>query len=79
MSQILRDREGRKLGEIREQGEFLRIWDKEGRTQGYYNPKTNKTHDKDGRTVGSGNLLTTLLRQHENVVGNPCNLGHGWL
>ncbi len=35
--------------------------DAKGFVKGTYDPKTNKTKDKRGFTVGTGNLLMTLL------------------
>ena len=59
--QILRDKVGSKIGEIREQGGKQVIYDKLGSKKGEYDPKTNVTKDKLGKKVGTGNLLTTLL------------------
>ena len=36
--------------------------DKHGNRLGEYDANTNRTRDKSGSLVGSGNLLTTLLR-----------------
>ena len=60
--QYLRDKRGRILG-WREQGvnDKLYIRDWMGRICGWYENKTNYTRDKQGRIVGRGNLLTTLL------------------
>ena len=60
-SQVLRDRNGNKIGEIKEEGSVLVIRDKNGNKKGSYDPKTNTTRDKNGNKVGTGNLLTTLL------------------
>jgi hypothetical protein len=60
--QLLRDRTGRILGWYDDgtAGKiYLRDW--MGRICGWYEPKTNYTRDKQGRIVGRGNLLTTLL------------------
>ena len=62
MGQILRDRNGRKIGEIREiRGGKLEIRDNNGRKLGTYDPREDKTRDSNGRSIGYGNLLTTLL------------------
>ncbi len=58
-TEVLKDRLGRKIGEIRTNGSKQEIYDKLGRKLGYYDGKY--TYDKLGRKVGSGNLLTTLL------------------
>lgn len=61
MSQVLRDKNGRKLGEIRgDQGRLL-VYDKNGKRKGEYDPKTNTTKDKQGKPIGEGNLLVSLL------------------
>jgi len=58
-TQVLKDRVGRKIGEIRTNGSRQEIYDKVGRKLGYFDGKY--TYDKVGRKVGQGNLLTTLL------------------
>lgn len=57
--QVLKDRGGRKIGEIRTNGSRQEIYDKGGRRLGYFDGKY--TYDRGGRKVGEGNLLTTLL------------------
>jgi hypothetical protein len=59
--QILRDRGGKRLGEIRERDGILEIFSYSGRRMGSYDPRTNVTKDYSGKTIGAGNLLTTLL------------------
>lgn len=58
-TQVLKDRVGRKIGEIRTNGSRQEIYDKVGRKLGYFDGRY--TYDKVGRKVGEGNLLTTLL------------------
>ena len=60
-SQVLRDKHGVKMGEIKEISGKLVIFDKRNVRMGEYDPKTNVTRDSHGVTVGQGNLLTTLL------------------
>lgn len=60
-TQVLKDRLGNKIGEIRENGNILTIHDKLGNKLGEYRTKQNTTHDKLGNKIGSGNLLTTFL------------------
>ena len=60
--QYLRDKRGRILGWIDNSitGKlYIRDW--MGRICGWYDIRTNLTRDKQGRIVGRGNLLTTLL------------------
>lgn len=60
MNQILRDRLGRKIGEIQDQGSKQIIRDHLGKKLGEFDGKITK--DALGRKVGEGNLLTTLLK-----------------
>ena len=50
------------LGKIDEFGGKLWIFDSHGNRLGQYDPKINATFDASGNRVGTGNLLTTLLR-----------------
>lgn len=59
MNQVLRDKNGRKIGEIQDQGSGQIIRDANGRRLGEYDGKV--TRDASGRKIGEGNLLTTLL------------------
>ena len=60
-NQILRDKMGRKIGEIQEtNGKFV-IRNANGSKKGEFDPKTNTTRDASGKKIGSGNLLITLL------------------
>lgn len=60
MNQALRDKLGKKIGEIIDQGTRQIIRDHQGRKLGEYDGKI--TRDAQGRKVGDGNLLTTLLK-----------------
>ena len=57
--QELKDRNNRRIGEIRDEGSRQVIYDKNNRKCGSFDGKD--TYDKNNRKVGSGNLLTTLL------------------
>jgi len=59
--QIIRNKAGHTLGRISDFGDILKIKDENSRTLGSYDPKLNKTKDLNGRTIGTGNFLTTLL------------------
>lgn len=59
MNQVLRDKQGRKIGEIQDQGTKQIIRDAQGRKLGEFDGKV--TRDAQGRKVGEGNLLTSLL------------------
>lgn len=60
MNQVLRDKMGRKIGEIQDQGYRQVIRDAQGRKLGEFDGRV--TRDAQGRKVGEGNLLTTLLK-----------------
>ena len=60
--QVLKDRLGNVLGKISTASDgTLIIKDRLGNVKGKYDPKTNKTKDRLGNVIGTGNLLTTLL------------------
>ena len=60
MNQILKDRYGVKIGEIRDEGGRQNIYDKYGVRLGYFDGRN--TYDKYGRKIGEGNLLAMLLK-----------------
>ena len=57
--QVLRDRYGVVIGEIRIK---QTLWDKHFNRLGEYDSHSNWTRDKYGNPVGRGNLLVTLLK-----------------
>lgn len=59
MREVIKDKYGRKLGEIRTEGNKEVIYDAYGRKLGWYDGKY--TYDKMGHKIGEGNFLTTLL------------------
>ena len=60
--QVLKDKRGISIGRISTASNGVQtIKDKSGIAKGTYDPKTNKTKDKRGIAIGSGNILTTLL------------------
>ena len=60
--QVLKDNSGRTIGRIvASSNGVLTLKDPQGRTKGTYDPRTNKTKDPAGRSIGTGNLLVTLL------------------
>ena len=61
-SEVLRDKYGNRIGEIQTSGAKQILRDKYGNRLGEYDANTNRTRDKYGNPVGSGNLLTTLLK-----------------
>jgi hypothetical protein len=60
--QILRDKYGVFLGEIRIDGSKQTLWDRHFIRMGEYDSRTDWTRDKYGVIIGNGNLLTTLLK-----------------
>ena len=61
MHETLRGRNGQMLGTLREESGMIVLRDKHNNKLGYYNPRTNDTRDGNGRLLGRGNLLATLL------------------
>ncbi len=60
--QVLKDKRGFTLGKIATASNGVQtIKDKRGFKKGTYDPKTNKTKNTKGFSIGTGNLLTTLL------------------
>lgn len=57
----IRDASGKKLGEIRQQGNKQIAFDASGRKVGEYDEDQDVTRDRSGRKVGSGNQLSSLL------------------
>ena len=60
--EVLRDRNGNRIAEVQTTGSKQILRDKYGSRLGEYDAHTNRTVDKYGHLVGTGNLLTTLLR-----------------
>lgn len=60
MNQVLKDKYGRKIGEIVDQGSRQIIKDAYGRKLGEFDGRITK--DAYGRKIGEGNLLTLLLK-----------------
>lgn len=62
MTEILKDKRGNRVGEVRSESGRLVLVDSHGTRLGEYDPKTNMTKDAHGNRVGQGNLLTSLLK-----------------
>ncbi|MEQ8156137.1 MAG: hypothetical protein ABRQ25_14825 [Clostridiaceae bacterium] len=60
--QVLRDKNGILLGKIKEVSGQLELRNRHGILMGKYNPNTDQTRDRHGALVGTGNLLTMLLK-----------------
>ena len=63
--EVLRDRYGNRIAEIQTTGSKQVLRDKHGNRLGEYHANTNRTRDKYGNPVGSGNLLP-----HSGEVGS---------
>ena len=61
-TEILRDKYGMRIGEIRIEGSKQTLWDKHYNRLGSYDANDDWTRDKYGNFVGRGNLLVTLLK-----------------
>ena len=59
-NQVLKDKYGNRIGEIKTENNREVIYDKYSNRLGYFDGKY--TYDKYGNRIGEGNLLTTLLR-----------------
>lgn len=68
-TQVLRDSRGRPIGSItvRPDGR-QQARDYRGHPVGSYDPRSNRTLDERGRTVGSGNLLPSLIMNSPRVL-----------
>lgn len=60
MNQVLRDRTGKKIGEIQESSGRKNLRDAHGHKLGEFDGRV--TRDEHGRLVGTGDLLTSLLK-----------------
>jgi len=61
MKQPLKDNWGKIIGWTDEQGNRTWLTDENGTRLGYYDENYNQTFDQNGRKVGDGNILGTLL------------------
>jgi hypothetical protein len=52
---------GQVIGRIETKEDSLCAYDTQGNMVGSYNPKTNTTYSKDGKSLGYGNQLAALL------------------
>jgi hypothetical protein len=61
MENEVKNLKGQVIGHTKTENEMLVAFDTNGNMVGSYNPKTNTTYSKDGRSLGYGNQLTALL------------------
>jgi hypothetical protein len=60
-SKNLYDREGKLIGTLNIYSDRQTLFSRDGGLLGTWSASSDKTHDRSGRLVGSGNLLMTLL------------------
>ena len=63
MEQVLKDNHGHVIGRMSEQGSEIVMKDEHGHVVGRYKKNDNATYDEHGHRVGSGNLLSMLLKK----------------
>jgi len=61
MDKQLRDKNGKLIGIIRKIADREEIRNAKGHLKGFYFSKLNQTRSVEGKLVGFGNLLTTLI------------------
>jgi len=61
MRQNLRDGSGKLLGWRQQVGRHVKGYAADGSPVGWYDPSLNATYDRNGRRVGSGDLLASLV------------------
>lgn len=61
MRQYLRDGSGKLLGWRQQVGRQIRGYAADGSPAGWYDPAINVTYDRNGRRVGTGDLLASLI------------------
>jgi hypothetical protein len=63
-TQVLKDRDGNKIGSIEIRSDGTQVGkDRNGNKRGEYDPKRNVTKDRNGNKVGEGNFLPVLITQ----------------
>jgi YD repeat-containing protein len=61
MNNLLRDRRGNLVGQLRTSGTRHELRDGRGNLKGHYDERTGETRDARGNLVGQGDLLSSLL------------------
>jgi len=57
----IKNLKGKVIGHVKKEEDVLCAFDIHGKMVGSYNPKTNTTYTKDGKSLGYGNQLAALL------------------
>ena len=60
-TQILKDSNSRKIGELRENGVQTRAYDVNRKCHGWYDSKVNATYDANGKRIANSNVVSSLL------------------
>lgn len=63
MEQDFRNNDGKLIGKIVKRGEYYELQNAQGHTLAKYNPSTDRTITKEGYLVGTGNLLSSCLKE----------------
>lgn len=59
----LRNSDGKVIGQIRNQGGKIYLFNRNGKRMGWYDPKNNTTFDANGNVVArNSNILVALLK-----------------
>lgn len=61
-SKTFYDREGKLLGTLNSSSDRQELYSRDGTRLGHWSASSDVTYDREGRIVGSGNLLGTLLK-----------------
>ena len=61
MDSEIKNLKGNVIGHLKTEPDKLSAFDLQGNLVGSYNPKTNTTYTKDGKSLGLGNQLAALL------------------
>jgi hypothetical protein len=61
MNDIIKDRDGRKIAYLRDEGDSVRLYDSQHRTVGWYSKTRDVTMTAAFKIIGSGNQLMRLI------------------
>jgi hypothetical protein len=61
MKELVKNASGATIGQLVEQGTRILAQDKSGKTLGWFEKNSNKTFDKSGKPLYSGNMVSMLF------------------
>jgi hypothetical protein len=61
MTELLRDKNGKVVGSLKQEGALTKLYTVGGRFLGSYNKSTKMTYDSTGAVYAQSNLLVSLL------------------